>query len=547
MPANIRQPKALLNCIHALRNEFSAAAQNKLPGCLQETAKINFISPAHWKQYYQDLQFLLAYPASANIYRLAKKEAGRVAGFLQRNPKTAQALSHSGLPGTLVTGCFSHRLNSILLKEDPSQITLHSFAGNKILAMQWLGNSLSELEKEMLSEEEFSWKDWIQRFGGNTAREQLAFFLSQTEISGHSITTREACFAVFEIFTTIRLPDQFSRFCSTTGKRITPFFHSAGLEKKGADHLFTFDDSCFKQIPVSAADQRRLVRYAQNAISPFFKETDPFTYAQPRETAYYDAGRGIGIALFYMLPEKKLALETYCGYLLLKNNVPLAYGGGWMLGAQCRFGLNILPGFRGGESVLIAQQLMRLYIKEFRVKQIIVEPFQIGKNNPEGIRSGAFWFYYKMGFRPLQPPLNSLAAKEFEKMGRRKSYRSNATVLKQLSASYLCLQAGEKAPVQHYDIIRISNRVSSLISEKFENSRVLAQKMMRKKYPVYSKKIPYSLLLLNENAAGGKKLSQTVLSSLALTFSLKQKNEKEYALHLQHESELLQLLLSAAE
>jgi hypothetical protein len=44
-----------------------------------------------------------------------------------------------------------------------------------------------------------------------------------------------------------------------------------------------------------------------------------------------------------------------------------------------------------------------------------VDPYQIGYHNEEAIESGAFWFYRKLGFRPLRPELRRLVEKEEEK------------------------------------------------------------------------------------------------------------------------------------
>ena len=35
--------------------------------------------------------------------------------------------------------------------------------------------------------------------------------------------------------------------------------------------------------------------------------------------------------------------------------------------------------------------------------RFVVEPSQFGGTNKEGLLSGAFWFYYRLGFRPIDP------------------------------------------------------------------------------------------------------------------------------------------------
>jgi hypothetical protein len=71
--------------------------------------------------------------------------------------------------------------------------------------------------------------------------------------------------------------------------------------------------------------------------------------------------KGISIALFGSSNNKRYSLESYIGYLVLKNNIPASYGGGWIFGERSQFGINILESFRGGESGLIICELLRVY------------------------------------------------------------------------------------------------------------------------------------------------------------------------------------------
>lgn len=118
----------------------------------------------------------------------------------------------------------------------------------------------------------------------------------------------------------------------------------------------------------------------------------------------------------------RLPIDTYIGFFAFKNQIPYAYGGTWLLGSTAKIGLNIFPSYRGGESTWFFAQLMRVYYQEFKPDYFIAEPYQIGRGNPEGIASGAFWFYYKLGFRSLTHSHRLFASKEFDKLssGKRK-------------------------------------------------------------------------------------------------------------------------------
>ena len=52
----------------------------------------------------------------------------------------------------------------------------------------------------------------------------------------------------------------------------------------------------------------------------------------------------------------------------------------------------------------------------------------------EGIESGAWWFYFKLGFRPRDPAIVALASRQTERMSRRASHRSGPRVLERLAS-----------------------------------------------------------------------------------------------------------------
>lgn len=51
----------------------------------------------------------------------------------------------------------------------------------------------------------------------------------------------------------------------------------------------------------------------------------------------------------------------------------------------------------------------------------------------EGISSGAFWFYHRFGFRPVDKKLNELAEKEHQLILSQKGYRTSVPVLKKFT------------------------------------------------------------------------------------------------------------------
>jgi len=74
------------------------------------------------------------------------------------------------------------------------------------------------------------------------------------------------------------------------------------------------------------------------------------------------------------------------------------------------------------------------------VTVISIDPYQVGHENEEGIESGAFWFYRKLGFRPVRPELMKLAQAEERRVGNDPTYRTSARTLRKLAAGHMLFE-----------------------------------------------------------------------------------------------------------
>jgi hypothetical protein len=146
----------------------------------------------------------------------------------------------------------------------------------------------------------------------------------------------------------------------------------------------------------------------------------------------FDMGRGLRIALFHLDAAHRLPFDSYVGFMAFRNGIPLAYGGAWIFPGRSKIGINVFPALRGGESAWFFAQLLRLYRQRFDVDRFEAENYQLGHDNPDGLRSGAYWFYYRMGFRPFTLAMRRTAAREFERLGARTNYQVPVGSLKRM-------------------------------------------------------------------------------------------------------------------
>jgi hypothetical protein len=156
--------------------------------------------------------------------------------------------------------------------------------------------------------------------------------------------------------------------------------------------------------------------------------------------------------------------------------VPLAYGGAWIFPGRSKVGINVFPALRGGESAGFFAQLLRLYRQRFGVGRFEAENYQLGHQNPDGLRSGAYWFYYRLGFRPTTRALQRAAEREFRRLGKRRGYQVPMSLLKDLVEHGLELVIEDtQAPL--LDTAALTMAVQQHVVTRYDGDRRKAMRM----------------------------------------------------------------------
>jgi hypothetical protein len=219
--------------------------------------------------------------------------------------------------------------------------------------------------------------------------------------------------------------------------------------------------------------KEQMVKVIKYAMSLTEREIDPATYLQEDSMRYIVLERGLTMAIYGMYPERQLPLETYMGFTIFKNGLPVSYGGMWVFGNRTKVGFNVFEPYRGGESGYLLCQLLRVYKQFFNVSYFEVEPFQFGADNDDAIASGAFWFYYRFGFRPVDKEIFEQAELEQQKIRSRKNYRSSAKTLISFTGCNIALNLGNSIPA---DVSQISTQVLTCIKKDWKNNYQHARK-----------------------------------------------------------------------
>jgi len=121
-------------------------------------------------------------------------------------------------------------------------------------------------------------------------------------------------------------------------------------------------------------------------------------------------------------------------------------------------GFNLYYTFRDGETAWLYVRLLSIFRHLLGVTAFAIDPYQIGYENEEGIESGAFWFYRKLGFRPTSPEVTRLVLQEEAKIASRKKYRTGAKTLRRLAESPMIFELESADNVASGDWDRFSVR-----------------------------------------------------------------------------------------
>ncbi len=434
------------------------------------------MAPGSLIKYHDCLLAILTYPENKELFDLSnvalnkiKKEVAIIFSGTNRQKQTT--LTGTGIAGSQIIGSFSYSIACWLSENFSEDVEIDSSLADAETARLFFRQSLPRIEYEQISDGELTLLQRIKRLKGNNKITSLCWVLQQLESSDLPERTKEFLFHSLKVYIKWKLNHSIYNRSSSQSLNNKIFYHKEIIRQAETKKLVT------KKIPahrkLSAEEKKHLISTARSTLAFLYRETEPFTYADKNEVTCFELERGLSIVLYGMIPERRLAIESYIGYLALKNGIPVAYGGGWIFGTRCQFGINILPPFRGGESSLLFANLLRVYKQQFGIRCFAVKPYQFGKNNLEALQSGAFWFYYKHGFRPEQKDLQRLADKEWGKKVKNKKYRTSISLLKKFTTSNLILYLS-KDFYPGFDAAKISTAITYFLNEKFTGERNIA-------------------------------------------------------------------------
>jgi len=432
--------------------------------------------------FHEILGFLRAYPDSPEILEGVEKALeefpARVDLVKARGkPSDLKRLRDTGIAHTTVYYAYPYPMATWLVEHFPDAVEIDwedADGLDKIRSV--LPLLVAYAENDALDDEGLALRDWIGAARGDRKVSGLQWLLEALERSPFPRDILRHLYEGAELLLgwELREPAASRTLAKFPTDRI--FYHRGPLLRGQVDFRGEIQKPLPGLTPVPRRRAEALIQLFKCALSVRNRELYPLLYASPRDVFMADVGRGLRIVLAGVTPEFRLPLEAYYSFLVLKNGVPVSYGGGGPLLDRLEIAGNIFETFRQGESVHIFSQVFRTYRQLCGSRYFLVPRYQVGYENEEALQSGAFWFYHKVGFRPVERKVLALSEEEQRKIKADPAYRSPRKTLERLAQSdmVLTLEGDGGNPPRDLPPGNIGLRVTREIGQKFAGNRPAA-------------------------------------------------------------------------
>jgi hypothetical protein len=456
-------PTHLLDQLDELKSRFGSREHRAVERILTRLSGKKIADVNALIRFHEILLFLSTYPQSARLRQLADSQLRsfdkRVAALREAEIDLA-ALDDpevSGIAGTAVTDTFTYYIVRWLLRRHPTQVAFDWdwFDDENRLAETW-PRFMPLLDEDAFVEANVPYQDWLR--AAKDHEKELPWLISR--FASLPKSEREAA----ELYNSQNLFVSWTpNYRATrTGMRLPInarkiFYHREPLIQR---RDISLSDELRKPPTVlerlSAKQGETILDMAREASTLRYRELYGFTHGDPRRVFKTNIGRGVDIFLMGVPPDKRLPLRAYHAAMIFKNGVPVGYFEGLSIFERMESGFNLYYTFRDGETAWLYAHTLNIFRHLLGVTVFTLDPYQIGYENEEGIESGAFWFYRKLGFRPTRPDLMKLVLNEEKKIATRSGYRTTARTLRKLAESSMIFEL-EKTNSGDWDRFQVRN------------------------------------------------------------------------------------------
>jgi hypothetical protein len=445
------------------RFEASASASARTLKILAALEKRRFTDATALIRFHEILLFMRAYPQSARVLvrveRILKTFSQRIRLLASAGADLSplEYVEVSGIAGTFIEEAFSYQIARWLVRRYPSRLLIdwELHEDEYRLAATW-PRFLPLLEEDSLVEANVPYVDWLRAAKGRSGSD-LKWLIERFERLPLSEKEKAELYESLKIYVRWELDD--SRATRTLMKRSVRkvFYHREALLRRSDVSL----ESEFAKPPVplkklSRAQGEAILDLARETSAVRYRELYGFTHGDAARVIKADIGRGVEVFIMGVPPERRLPLRAYHAGLIFKNGVPVCYVESLTICERMEIGFNLYYTFREGESAWLYARVLKILRQLMGVTVFSIDPYQLGHENEEGIASGAFWFYRKLGFRPTLDLTTEILKTEERRLAARPLYRTSHATLRTLAEGHMLLEI-PPAKQSRWDRFRIRN------------------------------------------------------------------------------------------
>lgn len=454
-----------------LKARFAPTAARRMLRLLNTLARKHLDDTDSLFRYHEILLFLCAYPQNSAILRAAESElrnfSNRISALSEREIDLTP-LQHpevSGIAGTPVTDTFSFYIVRWLVQRHAAEVEIEWdwFEDENRLAQTW-PRFMPLLEEDTLVEANIPYREWLS--AARNGRSELRWLIERFDRLAKPEKERAELYDSQSLY--VRWTPGFD--ATRTGMRTVRrsiFYHRGPLIQRREVNLHNELKQAAPPLEkLSAKEGEAVLDRAREASTVRYRELYGFTHGDPKHVYRAELGRGVELFLMGLPAPKRLPVRACHTATIYKNGVPVGYFEGMSICERMEGGFNLYYTFRDGETAWLYAKILNVMHHFAGVSAFSLDPYQIGFENEEGIQSGAFWFYRKLGFRPTQADALQLALKEEQKIATRKGYRTPAATLRKLAKSPMIFQLQDSRDWDRFQIRKIGLRVQREIARR---------------------------------------------------------------------------------
>ena len=438
-----RSAPAALRELARLRLEFGPGPAARKRGLLGILDRARLGTAREILALHDALCFIRAYPDDEALRATAVRMLER---FERRGdlPRFRAALADSGIAGTPIRFRFFAETTKWLVRRWPAALTIDWGAFEDTALLEALLPLLGTFaESPGLDEYDYGLRGWIERMKGRGETDAAFLIRRLARILPGAFLHEKLSDFLDTPFTLAPAPGTPSR-TRAHHARGRPTFQTRPLAARRPNLRIEITRPPLAVRPVARREGQRLIDLSLACMVTRSRDLDVFAYGDPRDVRWVDCGEGLSFACIGSRPERRLLLESVYGFLTLKNGVPVGYVLTSALYGSSEIAYNVFETFRGAEAATIYARVLSMTRHLFGSDTFAIVPYQLGAaGNEEGLRSGAWWFYRKLGFEPHDPAARRLMRAEEARMRRRPLHRSSLATLERLAEHPLFFSTGE--------------------------------------------------------------------------------------------------------